>query len=191
MTDEELIARFNLEYEKYLAKLSPAARAKHLEAQAKRGLWTKFKRKRGALESRIAKLSNMTVARGAAEAEAAFAAERMYELAKELVTLRPPGSGFPSHVPRPSKVKKPGRRVTPVPTIQRPVKEWALLQRINRALPKGQAVRVARGKKIETRGQFYLAQGDEVLIGMSISKRWLASWGYCRSARNCRTNSSL
>jgi hypothetical protein len=43
------------------------------------------------------------------------------------------------------------------------VTERALMQRINRALPKGRAVKIARGKKIESRGLFYLAEGGRVL----------------------------
>jgi hypothetical protein len=43
------------------------------------------------------------------------------------------------------------------------VTERALMQRINRALPKGRAVKIARGKKIESRGLFYLAEGGTVL----------------------------
>jgi hypothetical protein len=45
------------------------------------------------------------------------------------------------------------------------VTERALIQRINRALPKGQAVKIARGKKIEARGLFYLAEGGAILDG--------------------------
>jgi hypothetical protein len=58
----------------------------------------------------------------------------------------------------------PGRSGPPKPTLQIPVTERALIQRINRALPKGQKVKIARGKTAQTRGKFYLVKDGAVVV---------------------------
>jgi len=58
----------------------------------------------------------------------------------------------------------PGRSGPPKPTLQIPVTERALIQRINRALPKGQKVKIARGKTAQTRGKFYLVKNGAVVV---------------------------
>ena len=58
----------------------------------------------------------------------------------------------------------PGRSGAPKPTLQIPVTERALIQRINRALPKGQKVKIARGKTAQTRGKFYLVKNGAVVV---------------------------
>jgi hypothetical protein len=50
------------------------------------------------------------------------------------------------------------------PILQSPVIERALIQRINRALPKGQKVKIARGKTAQTRGKFYLVKDGAVVV---------------------------
>jgi hypothetical protein len=42
--------------------------------------------------------------------------------------------------------------------------ERTLIQRINRALPKGQKVKIARGKTAQTRGKFYLVKNGAVVV---------------------------
>jgi hypothetical protein len=58
----------------------------------------------------------------------------------------------------------PGRSGPPKPTLEIPVTERALIQRINRALPKGQKVKIARGKTAQTRGKFYLVKNGAVVV---------------------------
>lgn len=69
----------------------------------------------------------------------------------------------PQHQIRKTRVFRGGRPRKPRPPSQKPVTERALYQRINRALPEGQKLRIARGGAAETRGDFYLVKGGGIL----------------------------
>jgi len=121
------------------------------------------RRRRKAIAAMIKKLEQMRIDRGASENEAAFAMERRRELEAELATMPQPAPFLPQYMHRlPST---PGRKTstTAKPTLYVEVTERALIQRINRALPRGQKLKIARGKTAQNRGLFYLVRRGEII----------------------------
>jgi hypothetical protein len=120
-------------------------------------------RRRRTLSSKVKKLKEVRVDRGSSPNEAAFAHEKRRELEAELATIPAPARFLPQHMLRPPFKTRPNPTTGAKPTLYLDVTERALTQRINRALPRDQKLRIARGKTAETRGEFYLMRRGAIL----------------------------
>jgi hypothetical protein len=136
---------------RYWAALAEAYRARGGNRAGKR---------RKVLTSRIDKLREMRPDRGAAPSEAEFADRKAQQLAHELANLAPEGPRFlPQYMHRKPAVQRGGRKAKAKVNLKKAVTERALIQRINRALPDCQKLKIGRGKR-----QYLLLQNGEVVV---------------------------